>query len=415
MLFCGVKIFVRALCFIDKKLDILDFDDLSAEGQNEMTPEETKDKPMSLEAAESEKLLSRFISPGEDFLNALYNGIAEAVFAVSFDTRQIVYWNKGAELLFRYSSDEVLKRTTDILYSDYSSFQRIQAASTHAIEKDGYWRGEVEFKRQDSSLFPAEVTFTFLQTETQDTYVVAVIRDITERKETERKLRERDVLATMGSIAARLVHEIGNPLSGMLTTVQLLERQLTQNRPLSKTKLISKVQRLETEIDRLKSLLEEFRSFSRPIKFDPQPTDLSSLISELLEIEAPQYTERGVTIMRELPPDLPLVYVDGDRLKQALLNLCRNAVEAMPEGGVLTLQGLKSLDRVILEVSDTGVGIPDGIDVFELFKTTKPDGTGLGLPIVRQIISAHGGMINCHSRPGEGTTFRLTLPLNNPS
>ena len=370
---------------------------------------------MSWETAESAKLLSRFISPGENFLNALYNGIAEAVFAVRFDTRQIVYWNKGAELLFGYSSDDVLKRTTNILYPDHSSFQRIQATSTAAIEKDGYWRGEVEFKRRDSSLFPAEVTFTiFVQTGTRDTYAVAVIRDISERKEAERKLRERELLATMGATAARLVHEIGNPLSGMLTAAQLLERRLTQTPEVPKEKLIVTVKRLENEIDRLKSLVEEFRSFSRPIKLDPQPININSVIAELLEIEGPQYAERGVEIARDIASDLPLISVDGDRLKQALLNLCRNAVEAMPQGGKLTLRGRKSSDRLILEVTDTGDGIPSGIDVFEFFRTTKPDGTGLGLPIVRQIVSAHGGMITCHSQAGEGTTFRLTFPLDNP-
>ena len=380
-----------------------------------MAREQIKDDPKSVRAAESAKLLSRFISPGDDFLNALYNGIAEAVFAVGYDTRQIVYWNKGAERLFGYSSDEVLKRTTDILYCDYSSFQQAHAASTAAIKRDGYWRGEVEFKRRDDSLFPADVTFTiFAQTGTQDIYAVAVVRDITERKETERKLRERDVLATMGATAARLVHEIGNPLSGMLTTAQLLERRLTQDSEVSKETLISTVKRLENEIDRLKSMLEEFRSFSRPIKLDPQPIALNAIIGELLEIEGPQYAERGVKITRDFAPDLPLINADADRIKQALLNLCRNAVEAMPQGGLLTLRGWKSFDRLILEVNDTGDGIPPGIDVFEFFKTTKPNGTGLGLPIVRQIISAHGGMISCRSQPGEGTSFRLTFPLDNP-
>ena len=377
-----------------------------------MTP---KNDPKNVREAESATLLSRFISPGEDFLNALYNGIAEALLAVSIKTERIVYWNKGAERLFGYSSDQVLKQTMDILYSDYSLFQRIQTASTAALEKDGYWRGEVDFKRSDSSLFPAEVTFTiFVQARTQGAYAVAVIRDITERKEAERQLREREVLATMGATTARLVHEIANPLSGMLTTTQLLERRLTEDSEVPREKLISTVKRLENEIDRLKSLLEEFRSFSRPIKLDPQPIDLNSIIGELLEIEGPQYAQRGVQVARDFPSDLPTISADGDRLKQALLNLCRNAVEAMPEGGILALRGRRSSDRVILEVTDTGTGIPPGIDVFEFFRTTKPNGTGLGLPIVRQIVAAHGGMITCHSRPDEGTTFRLTFPLGNP-
>jgi signal transduction histidine kinase len=99
-------------------------------------------------------------------------------------------------------------------------------------------------------------------------------------------------------------------------------------------------------------------------------------------------------------------------VKQVILNLCKNAVEAMPEGGSLTLKGyLSGADTIVVEVSDTGIGIPEGMDIFEIFRTTKPDGTGLGLPLVSQIVSAHRGTVDYFSEPGKGTTFKLTLPV----
>jgi two-component system sporulation sensor kinase A len=111
------------------------------------------------------------------------------------------------------------------------------------------------------------------------------------------------------------------------------------------------------------------------------------------------------------PGDLPLIMADDEKLKQALLNLCKNAAEAMPDGGKITVRAYSSGQRIIAEVADTGVGIPDGIDILEPFTTTKASGSGLGLMIVRQIISAHGGTVTFTSDRGKGTIFTLTLPL----
>src|SRR5436309_15990587 len=119
-------------------------------------------------------------------------------------------------------------------------------------------------------------------------------------------------------------------------------------------------------------------------------------------------------IIQVLPPDLPLITADHEKLKQVLLNLCKNAAEAMPQGGTLTVRAHNSGDWVRLEVSDTGVGIPAGVDIFEPFTTTKPQGSGLGLTIVRQIVAAHRGTLTYHSVPGQGTTFTLVLPISQP-
>jgi signal transduction histidine kinase len=108
---------------------------------------------------------------------------------------------------------------------------------------------------------------------------------------------------------------------------------------------------------------------------------------------------------------VPAILVDPEKIKQVILNLCKNAVEAMPEGGRLTVKATASEGEVMLEVTDTGEGIAHGIDVFQLFRTTKPEGTGLGLPIVQQIISDHKGTIKYRSEIGKGTTFTVVLPV----
>jgi signal transduction histidine kinase len=124
------------------------------------------------------------------------------------------------------------------------------------------------------------------------------------------------------------------------------------------------------------------------------------------------YSASGVKVNVQFSEPLFLIRADKERIKQVVLNLCKNAVEAMPSGGVLTIKPYQLNDHMILEISDTGTGIPEGIDVFQLFKTTKTDGSGLGLPIVQQIVSEHRGTIEYASVPGKGTTFKISLPLS---
>jgi signal transduction histidine kinase len=133
-----------------------------------------------------------------------------------------------------------------------------------------------------------------------------------------------------------------------------------------------------------------------------------------LATEIAHYTAQGVSVEQDLPPDLPLVRADGDKLKQVLVNLCKNAVEAMPQGGELLVRAHHAGGQLTVEVADTGVGIPAGVNIFEPFVTTKSEGTGLGLSIVQQIVAAHGGTLTYTSEPGKGTTFTVALPLAPP-
>ena len=272
-----------------------------------------------------------------------------------------------------------------------------------------FYRLEMRFIGKNKEVIWTNVTGSIVRDQDHKAlYGLAMIEDITEHKRMEEKLRESERLATLGAAAAMFAHEIGNPLNGISTTIQVLERQLAKKSRAQDGLGILKD--LRAEVNRLGSLLQEFRFLARPQQLDLQPTDMSNLIAELLAVEAPQYAQAGIRVNVEFAPNMPPAMVDGGKVKQALLNLCSNAAEAMPQGGTLTLRGYKSDGEVCLEVADTGIGIAEGLDIFKLFTTTKPEGTGLGLAIVRQVVSAHGGWINYRSRPGEGTVFRLTLP-----
>lgn len=234
--------------------------------------------------------------------------------------------------------------------------------------------------------------------------------EMTERQRAQEKLRHSQRLAAIATAAAKLAHEIGNPLNGLATTVQLLERSLGKQQPLADELLSSTVQDLKQEINRLQSLLQGWRALARPQQLNLQPTSLATLTAEVLRAQAPYYIERGIQLEQIFSPEFPLVIADQEKLAQVLLNLCKNAVEAMPQGGTLTLRGYSTETHVLFEVSDTGVGIPEGLNIFEPFTTTKEVGTGLGLAIVQQIIAAHQGTISYASTPNQGTTFTVTLP-----
>jgi PAS domain S-box-containing protein len=235
---------------------------------------------------------------------------------------------------------------------------------------------------------------------------------VVERNRAEEKLRESERLATMGATAAVFAHEVANPLNGLSTTIQLLQRRLMK---LNDPSVNSSLEDVFSEISRLKSLLNEFRSLARPKQLKLEPTDLAKIAGEVLSTGVAAQNNPKIRVVEGFEADLPLVPANAEKLKQVLLNLCKNAFEAMPDGGTLTLRGRRTDGRVSLEIEDTGAGIPKGIDIFELFTTTKSHGTGLGLAIVRQIIGAHGGTITYSSQPGKGTTFRLSLPLEPPS
>jgi signal transduction histidine kinase len=244
----------------------------------------------------------------------------------------------------------------------------------------------------------------------------SALRDSTFMKnlsETDREPYSNEHLAAMGLAAAVLAHEIANELNVVLCAVQEAEAELGEQH--EQHRVTSALHEAKGGIERLCSLLQQFRNLARPQKLKLQPTDMACVVKELFAAEKVRYAAQGIHVELDFMRNLPRLMLDVEKFRQALLNLCTNAAEAMPEGGTLKVRAHRSKSNVSLEISDTGVGIPAGVDVFALFATTKPQGTGLGLAIVRQIISAHGGSITYSSQPGTGTMFRLMLPLNGQS
>jgi len=348
---------------------------------------------------------------GQAWLQSLIDTTQDAVLSIDHQGR-VVMFNPAAERIFGYTRNEIVGQKVNLLM-----------AEPYATEHDGYIEhyertGEaraigrirtVTARRKNSELFPIELSVTKIA-EDQDVQYAAFIRDISEKARLQAQLLENERLVAIGTTAAKIGHELANPLNGMSLTIQLLEQRLRKQSNLLDTQITSTVNRLHTEVSRLSTLLEQFRSLSRREKFVFQRTTLTALVGEAIEIEMPRYAELGIQVECSFSSNLPTITVDINKMKQVIFNLTKNAAEAMAGGGRISIKGSASENRIILEISDTGTGIPAGIDIFEPFFTTKPEGTGIGLSIVQQIVRAHGGLVTYRSEHGKGTTFVIALP-----
>jgi signal transduction histidine kinase len=217
-------------------------------------------------------------------------------------------------------------------------------------------------------------------------------------------------MAALGTLASSLAHEVRNPLNSISLQLVLLSRRLERGGdPAQKTEVLGLVKSARAEIARLDGLVEEFLSIRTLDRLSLSEIRPDGLVREVMELMGPVADRKGVEVIEESDDDLPRVQLDREKMKQVLINLVRNAIEAMPDGGKLTVSLRGSADAAVISVSDTGVGIQPGLDIFEFFTTTKRGGTGLGLPIARRIVEAHGGSLDVESEPGRGATFRVTL------
>jgi two-component system, NtrC family, sensor kinase len=216
-------------------------------------------------------------------------------------------------------------------------------------------------------------------------------------------------LAAIGRISAQITHEIRNPLSSISLNAEELGERLRE----SGSDAGELCEAIVREVDRLAAITEEYLRFARLPKPQLQRADLNDTVRDLVEFVRPELDLGRVSVQLDLSPSLPLVHADVAQLRQLLLNLVRNAREAMPSGGSLRVSTREGEALVLMEVRDTGPGIPKERlqRIFDPFFTTKERGTGLGLAMSQEIAQEHGGLLSCESEPGRGTAFTLRLPV----
>jgi signal transduction histidine kinase len=228
----------------------------------------------------------------------------------------------------------------------------------------------------------------------------------------QKKAVERsEQLAAVGELAASIAHEVRNPLAGMKGALEVLRKELTVNPANQEI-----VDELLVQITRLEHLVRDLLTYARPQALDRQLFDLHELLDRLLRLYKDESDSQGVAVYRIYESDTGRLTADPRQMEQVFLNLIHNAMQAMTEGGTLTVTTRVTGRSIAITFSDTGKGIPaaDLSKIFQPFYTTKHRGSGLGLSIVKKISQAHGGSVEVHSDPGQGTSATVTIPTDGP-
>jgi signal transduction histidine kinase len=239
--------------------------------------------------------------------------------------------------------------------------------------------------------------------------VLMVAEDVTEELHTKERLIQTERLAAIGRMAAHVTHEVRSPLSSIGLNIELLEDELPRiNREAEA--LISAIKR---EIESLAGITEEYLRVARLPNPRLEREDLAQVVRSTIQFLTPELESFGIDIQINNDDAIPQVALDESQIRQVLINLLKNAREAMPDGGRIDVQVCNREGGVVVRVRDRGVGMdPEQREhLFDLFYTTKKYGTGLGLPLTQQIVLAHEGRVYCESTPGEGTMFELWFPV----
>jgi PAS domain S-box-containing protein len=241
---------------------------------------------------------------------------------------------------------------------------------------------------------------------------VMILRDVTRDRHHETKTLESERLNAITLLAAGVAHEIGNPLNSLTIHLQLLQREMAHLTESDRAPLGELLDVAQREVERLDQIITQFLRALRPTQPHLEPLRVTEILEETLAFLKQEIRDRDVLVEVEAPDDLPRAPLDRNQMKQAFFNIIRNAIQAMPDGGLLKIAAGATDRFVFISFADTGPGIPAGDlgTIFEPYFTTRNDGTGLGLMIVQRIVRDHGGELEVHSEQGTGTTFTLYLP-----
>ncbi len=372
------------------------------------------------------------------FLETLFNAIEDGVLVVD-EAGGILYFNQAVTRLLGLQPSVEGQPITDFIPElEWDKIRQFDHAGGQGVVRHEF---EVHYPRpRFLRLYAAPLDGQAAGT----AGVALILHDATEARQKTIEAIESERIQALTLLAASVAHEIGNPLNALHIHLQLMERELRKlktaaaaqppSKPGSAARARARAQVLadETdardlipkleqylgvargEINRLDYIITQFLQAIRPTMPQLKPASLNDVVQKTLDLLQPELDNRGLSLRTRLARQLPVTPIDPTQIQQVLVNLIKNALQAMTSGGTLTLQTGEGADGVWVSVADTGGGIPqEQINrIFEPFYTTKKKGTGLGLMIVQRIVRAHGGRIELESQVGRGTTFRIWLPLH---
>jgi len=371
---------------------MVDFFKRALEKLDKISPDQRRD--LLISAVEEINLL-------ENVLDSIDMGIL-----VCDENDNIVMANKCAQRLVPMNYIEGVKLRTAILDEEI-----ILAFQDIIINREKVNDREIEVEQQGRTRL-LTVNVVPLVHDKKITGTLIYIEDITEKRRNEARLRRAENLASLTTLAAGVAHEIKNPLGSISIHLQLLQKTLAKIEfPEDKTEKYFDV--IKEEIDRLNRIVVDFLFAVRPMNLELREENINDLISQIMEFVKFEMEQSNILCMLELDNNIPKIHIDERYMKQALLNLIKNAQAAMPNGGVLTVMTNFTDNEIRISICDTGIGISKEnlAKIFEPYFTTRETGTGLGLTQVYKIIREHQGEISVDSSPGTGAEFRINLPI----
>ena len=345
----------------------------------------------------------------ENILESLNDGLA-----VLDRNGRVVRWNRRLEELYGLRHEDAVARLLDDLF-DAAVVDMVRSSSHDAPEGSAYYRVPLTTRHDPARRLLVNIAATPLR----DAHgaiagTIVICEDISSRVQLEEQLQISEKMASIGLLAAGVAHEVNTPLTGISSYTQMLLDGAAEDDP--KTKVLEKIER---QTFRAAKIVNGLLNLARPAQVDSGPCDINAVINDVLSLLEHQFRTGRIQVRKETAAIAPRVQGIEYKLQQVFLNLLLNARDAMPRGGWLTIVTRAEGDAAVVEVADTGSGIPaDQLSrIYDPFYTTKAigKGTGLGLSITYGIVQEHGGTITCESEVGQGTRFTLRLPLAVPA
>jgi two-component system NtrC family sensor kinase len=365
------------------------------------------------------KRMERELKEAHDFLLKLIESSVDGIIVTDMKGNILIF-NKGAENLLGYNAEEVVGRMN--IRSIYQPgvakevMEKLRSPDFGGVGKLTSF--PIFHRKKDGELIEGDLSASIIYDEKgKEIASVGIFKDLRERLRIERELQkmqeallQSEKLAAMGRLTSQIAHELNNPIYGIMNTLELLKTEIP---PESKRRRILELSL--SEIQRLSEMLRNMLSFSKPEEEKRRPIKIDELIEGILMVMEKQMKESNIQVETFFTPDIPEIMASTNQMRQVMLNILKNAKEAMPKGGTLTVKTVREGDQMMICIQDTGVGIPEQIrdKVFEAFFTTKQKvkGVGLGLSVCYGIIKDHRGEIKIDSEEGKGTTFIISLPI----
>jgi two-component system NtrC family sensor kinase len=365
------------------------------------------------------KRMERELKEANEFLMNLIESSVDGIIVTDMKGNILIF-NKGAENILGYKAEEVVgKMNIRSIYEPGIGKEVMEKLKSPDYGGVGRLTSfPIVHRRKDGELIEGDLSASVIyDDEGREIASIGIFKDLRERLGIERQLREMqqallqsEKLAAMGRLTSQIAHELNNPIYGIMNTLELLKTEIP---PESKRRRILELSL--SEIQRLAEMLKNMLSFSKPEEEKRRPVNLNELIEGILLVMEKQMRESNVHVETHLDSSIPEVMASTNQMRQVALNMFKNAKEAMPKGGTLTIRTAREENDVVIRIKDTGVGIPEEIRdrIFEAFFTTKQKvkGVGLGLSVCYGIVKDHGGEIKLDSEVERGTTFTIRLPV----